>query len=209
MSRWQEFIKRCLDILASAVGLLLLTPVLLIIALVVSRDSEGPAIFRQRRAGKAGRSFECYKFRTMFQRAADIRNVDGSTFSSEDDSRVTRAGRILRRTSLDELPQLLNVLKGEMSLVGPRPDQVDQIGLYAPDEVGRLSIKPGITGLAQINGRNSISWERRKQLDLQYVARQSLWLDTTILLRTIPYVAARRSIFVTKASANTDERIPG
>jgi len=209
MHLWQEFIKRCLDILVSAVGLVLFTPVLLIIALAVNGDSAGPAIFRQKRAGKAGRSFRCCKFRTMFQRASDIRNVDGSTFNSEDDSRVTRAGRILRRTSLDELPQLLNVLKGEMSLVGPRPDQIDQLGLYAPEEWRRLKVKPGITGLAQINGRNSISWERRKQLDLQYVARQSLWLDTTILLRTIPYVVSRRGIFARKTSTHTDKCIPG
>lgn len=187
----------------------MLTPVLLLIAIAVRLNSEGPAIFRQRRAGKAGRSFECYKFRTMFQDAADIRNIDGSTFSSKDDSRVTRVGRILRRTSIDELPQLINVLKGEMSLVGPRPDQIDQVQLYTQGEACRLSVKPGLTGLAQISGRNSISWETRKRLDLQYVARQSLWLDTTIFLRTIPYVIARRGIFVSKPSTRTNDGVPG
>lgn len=189
-------IKRSLDLVASAVAMFLLSPILLILALAVRHDSNGPATFRQKRLGKGGRVFYCYKFRTMIVDAPDLRNADGSTVNSEDDARVTRAGRILRKTSLDELPQLFNVLKGDMSLVGPRPDQADQIRFYAPHEMLRLSVRPGITGLAQIKGRNSISWEQRKQLDLEYVRRQSLWLDVLVLFLTIPYVATRRDIFV-------------
>ena len=196
MTVFEVLIKRTLDLAASAAALFLLSPILLILALTVRHDSSGPAIFRQRRLGKGGRVFYCYKFRTMVVNAPDLRNADGSTVNSEDDARVTRVGRLLRKTSLDELPQLFNVLKGDMSLVGPRPDQEDQLRFYTPHEMLRLSVRPGITGLAQINGRNSISWEQRKQFDLEYVGRQSLWLDVLVLFLTIPYVASRRDIFV-------------
>lgn len=209
MKAWEGAVKRMFDVVVSTTGLMLLSPLMLAIALAIRRDSRGPALFRQKRLGKGGRPFECYKFRTMFVDAPDLRNADGSTFNSEDDPRVTRIGRILRRTSLDELPQLLNVLRGDMSLVGPRPDQVDQIRYYTPPEMLRLTIKPGVTGLAQINGRNSIPWEQRKHLDLEYVRRQSLWLDLRVLLQTIPYVLVRRGVFVKQSSNEANDYIPG
>jgi lipopolysaccharide/colanic/teichoic acid biosynthesis glycosyltransferase len=130
----------------------------------------------------------------MAYNAPDLRNADGSAYTGQEDPRVTRVGRFLRKTSLDELPQLLNVLRGEMSLVGPRPDQVDQLRYYTEEEKRKLLVKPGITGLAQISGRNNISWEHRKALDVEYVERQSFWLDLCILAKTIPYVILGKDI---------------
>jgi lipopolysaccharide/colanic/teichoic acid biosynthesis glycosyltransferase len=128
----------------------------------------------------------------MYDNAPDLRNADGSAYTGDDNPRVTRVGRFLRKTSLDELPQFLNVFRGDMSLVGPRPDQVDQLRFYTETEKRKLNVKPGITGLAQVNGRNNISWERRKALDVEYVDHQSFWLDFIILAKTIPYVLLRK-----------------
>jgi undecaprenyl phosphate N,N'-diacetylbacillosamine 1-phosphate transferase len=192
----QVFVKRLMDISVSALALVVSFPALLIIALLVRLDSKGPSLFRQKRAGKDGEPFTCYKFRTMYVDAPDIRNLDGSTFNAKDDPRVTRIGRFLRMTSLDELPQLINILKGEMSLVGPRPDQVDQLQYYTEEEKRKLLVKPGITGLAQINGRNAVPWEQRKRLDLEYVEKQSVGLDLRILLLTIPCILRQRGIFI-------------
>lgn len=189
-------VKRLIDAVVSAITLLVLSPLLLFIALVVRITSSGPVLFRQGRLGRRGVLFTIYKFRTMMTDSPDIRNEDGSAFSGEDDPRVTRVGRVLRKTSFDELPQLFNVLKGDMSLVGPRPDQVDQVQYYTAEEAKKLSVRPGITGLAQINGRNGIPWQQRKRLDVEYVRQQSLWLDLRILVLTIPCVLARRNIFI-------------
>lgn len=194
MNSWANALKRALDV-GVAGGLLIITsPLLAVLMAAVRLNSSGPALFRQARLGKGGVPFTIYKFRTMHMNAPDLRNADGSAFTGEHDPRVTRVGRFLRQTSLDELPQLINVIRGDMSLVGPRPDQVDQLKYYTALEKRKLEVKPGLTGLAQINGRNSIPWEQRKRLDVEYVERQSLALDLEILLRTIPYVFARRGI---------------
>ncbi|MEK7996453.1 MAG: sugar transferase [Planctomycetota bacterium] len=186
--------SRVRDLLIVSVLLLLLSPVQLLCALAVRRSSPGPILFRQRRLGLHGRPFHLLKFRSMIHNAPDLRNPDGSAYTGDDDPRVTRIGRFLRKTSLDELPELFNVLRGDMSLVGPRPDQVDQIRFYSETEKRKLNVKPGITGLAQISGRNNISWDRRKVLDVEYVDRQSFWLDLCILAKTIPYVVLRKDI---------------
>jgi lipopolysaccharide/colanic/teichoic acid biosynthesis glycosyltransferase len=190
---------RVRDLLIVSVLMLVLSPLVLFCALLVRRSLPGPILFRQRRLGLHGRPFTLLKFRSMIHNAPDIRNLDGSAYTGDDDSRVTRVGRFLRRTSLDELPQLFNVFRGDMSLVGPRPDQLDQIRFYTETEKRKLLVKPGITGLAQISGRNNIPWERRKALDVEYVDRQSFWLDLSILARTIPYVFLKKDI-------NTDGR---
>jgi lipopolysaccharide/colanic/teichoic acid biosynthesis glycosyltransferase len=130
----------------------------------------------------------------MYQGCLPIWNPDGSAYTGDDDPRVTRVGRLLRGASLDELPQLFNVLRGDMSLVGPRPDQAGQLRFYSKTEKRKLLVKPGITGLAQISGRNNIPWQRRKALDVEYVDRQSFWLDLSILLKTIPYVLLRKEV---------------
>lgn len=192
---------RVRDLLIASALLLLLSPVLLLCALAAKRSSRGPALFRQRRLGLFGRPFTLLKFRSMIQGAPGLRNPDGSAYTAAHDPRVTRVGSFLRKTSLDELPQLFNVLHGDMTLVGPRPDQADQIRFYTETERRKLSVKPGLTGLAQIGGRNHISWERRKSLDVEYVDRKSFWLDLRILAMTIPYVLLRKD-------TNTDVRDP-
>jgi lipopolysaccharide/colanic/teichoic acid biosynthesis glycosyltransferase len=200
MNSWQEATKRTIDISVSVTLIILFAPLYVLIALAIRLDSPGRVLFRQRRLGRDGVPFTLYKFRTMVKNAPDLRNADGSTFNSPCDRRVTRLGRLLRSSSLDELPQLFNILAGAMSVVGPRPDQVDQARFYSGDEWRRNLVKPGITGLAQVSGRNAILWAARKQLDLEYVARQSLLLDLEILLRTLPCVLASRGIFVTQIS---------
>ncbi len=186
--------KRFIDFVGSLVFIVLGLPIFLVLWLWIKLDSKGPAVFRQPRAGFRGKPFTCLKFRSMVVDASDLRNEDGSTYNSVDDPRVTRAGRFLRKTSLDELPQLFNVLKGEMSLVGPRPDLVSQIELY--DEEGRkkFNVRPGLTGLAQISGRNSISLAKRTEIDVNYVRTRSIWGDLVILWRTVGYVLLRRGI---------------
>ncbi len=200
MTIWQETAKRGLDIAVSATGIAVFAPLFLLLALAIRLDSRGRVLFRQQRLGRGGMPFTLYKFRTMIENAPDFRNADGSTFNSPCDRRVTRLGRLLRSSSLDELPQLLNILSGAMSLVGPRPDQVDQAKFYSGDEWRRNLVKPGITGLAQVSGRNAILWASRKQLDIEYVASQSTLLDLKILLRTVPCVLTSRGIFVNQIS---------
>ena len=187
-------LKRLLDILVSAAALVVLAPLTLVCAIAVKVSSPGPAFFSQWRLGQYGKPFRLWKLRSMYHRCADRRNADGSAHTGADDPRITPAGRFLRATSLDELPQFWNVLRGEMSLVGPRPDQVDQQGFYSEEERRKLLVKPGLTGLAQISGRNAISWAQRKALDVEYVEKRSLKLDLSILCRTIPYVCLRRDL---------------
>jgi undecaprenyl phosphate N,N'-diacetylbacillosamine 1-phosphate transferase len=199
----QVAIKRALDVAVAAVLLLVLAPFLAAIAVAIRFTSPGPALFRQQRLGKGQVPFTCYKFRTMYVDSPDVRNPDGSTYNAEDDPRVTRVGRFLRKMSLDELPQLFNVLRGEMSLVGPRPDIVEALSLYRPGDEKRLTVKPGMTGWAAIHGRNEVPLDERRALDLEYVDNYSLLLDLKILLRTIPYVLSGAGLFVAQ---HTEER---
>ena len=180
--------KRLLDCLLSAAGLLLLSPVLLAAAIAVRAKLGSPVLFCHRRAGKDGRTFVMYKFRTM----TDARDADGKPLPDEE--RMTSTGTFLRRFSLDELPQLLNVLKGDMSLVGPRPLLPEYVPLYSPEQRRRLDVLPGITGWAQINGRNALSWEQKFALDAWYVDNRSLGLDVRILFRTVASVITGRGV---------------
>jgi undecaprenyl phosphate N,N'-diacetylbacillosamine 1-phosphate transferase len=200
MTMWQAVAKRAIDMAGSSMALVLLSPLMVLIAFAIRLDLSGSALFRQQRLARGGVAFTLFKFRTMIVDAPDIRNDDGSTFNSPADARVTRVGRFLRRTSLDELPQLFNVLIGEMSLVGPRPDQVDQARFYSDAGWSRSVVKPGITGLAQISGRNALPWAERTQIDLEYVGHQSLLLDLRILWQTIPYVLASQDIYINEGS---------
>ncbi|MGC2301206.1 MAG: sugar transferase, partial [Acidobacteriaceae bacterium] len=178
------------------VALPLAIPVLALCAIAVRLTSPGPVLFRQKRLGKDESTFEMLKFRSMYVNAPDLRNPDGSTWNGADDPRVTRAGKWLRRTSFDELPQLFNILKGEMSVVGPRPDVPDALHHYRPQDRARLTVKPGVTGWAQVHGRNSLSWALRRDYDREYVAMASLWLDIRIILRTVPQVLFGKGVFV-------------
>ena len=173
--------SRVLDIVFAGIGLVLAAPVLLIAAVAIKLDSRGPVIYRQRRVGMDGQQFEVYKLRTM-RLGADPVGV--GTPVLEDDPRVTRVGGLLRRFSLDELPNLVNVLRGELAIVGPRPTLAAQVELYTERQRRRLEVKPGITGWAQVNGRAGIPWEERIELDVWYVDNRSLALDLRILART-------------------------
>lgn len=197
MKKWEMVIKRIMDIIISILILLLSSPFLLIIIVAIRLSSSGPALFRQRRLGKNGIPYTCYKFRTMFLNSPDVRNPDGSTFNEMNDPRVTKVGNFLRKTSLDEFPQFINVIKGDMSLVGPRPDQVDQLQYYTEYDKLKLLVKPGVTGLAAVEVRNAATWEQRKKLDIKYVENQSLWLDISILWRTVWVVLLHKGVFST------------
>ena len=177
-------------------------PILLAILVAVRLDTPGPAIFVQERVGRRGRTFRFYKFRSMFVdaevRKAEVlsRNeVDGPVFKMRRDPRVTRVGGFLRRTSLDELPQLVNVLKGEMSMVGPRPPLPREVAQYRPSDMIRLSVKPGLTCLWQIRGRSTIGFEKWMEYDREYVRNLSPWLDLSILVRTVWAVLSCRGAY--------------
>lgn len=180
--------KRSVDLIASILGLALLSPLMLVIALAILCTMGRPVFFRQRRPGYRGRPFWLVKFRTM----SNALDRDGGLLS--DNLRLTRLGRILRHASLDELPELWNVAKGEMSLVGPRPLLMEYMDRYTPEQERRHHVKPGITGWAQINGRNALTWNQKFACDLWYVDHRSLWLDLRILLRTFWQVLHRDGI---------------
>jgi lipopolysaccharide/colanic/teichoic acid biosynthesis glycosyltransferase len=190
--------KRTFDLVGGTLALALASPVLLLCAIAVWLDSGCPVFFTHARLGLNGKLFRVLKFRSMYRNAADLRNPDGSTYNDPRDPRVTPVGRWLRKLSLDELPQLINVVRGEMSLVGPRPDVPDALNHYRADDHQRLSVKPGITGWAQIHGRNSLPWERRRDLDIEYIQKRSLWMDIRIVLHTIPMVLLGRGIYIEK-----------
>jgi len=192
---WKLFIKALLDFLGAAFLIFGLAPLLIVIAFVVKLTSRGPVLYRQRRTGLQGREFLLYKFRSMyvdaderFNEVEHLNEMTGPVFKINRDPRVTRIGRVIRKTSLDELPQLFNVLKGEMSLVGPRPPIPHEVDQYKRWQHRRLSMKPGITCIWQVNGRNKIGFEEWMKLDLQYIDNWSLGLDFKILFKTIPVV---------------------
>lgn len=184
----QKFIKRSIDILASSIGLLLLSPILVIVAILVRIKLGSPIFFTQDRVGKDGKIFKIIKFRTMLEA------TDKWGEALSDKERLTSFGKVLRSTSLDEFPELINVLKGDMSLVGPRPLLVEYIGLYSKEQFRRHEVRPGITGLAQVNGRNTLEWNERFKMDVKYVDNQNLAFDIKILFSTIFKVLKRCGI---------------
>lgn len=188
---YRRFGKRLLDILLAAAVLLLLWPVLLVVALWVRLDSPGPALFKQERLGLHGRVFTMYKFRTM---CVNAEHTGSGVYSGKTDSRVTRAGRILRDTSIDELPQMINVLKGDMSFIGPRPPLTYHpwpLEEYTQQQLRMFEVRPGLTGWAQINGRKSVQWHKRIEMNIWYVDHISLWMDLKIAVRTVFKVLAK------------------
>jgi lipopolysaccharide/colanic/teichoic acid biosynthesis glycosyltransferase len=185
-------VRRGLDIVVSSLALLVSAPVLALAAVAIRCESPGAVIYRQRRIGLDGRPFEVLKLRTMVHGAE---HVGPGLAINENDSRITRVGAFLRRTSLDELPNLVNVLRGEMSLVGPRPTLPVQVEQYTERQLGRLALRPGITGWAQVNGRASLPWSERIELDLYYIEHRSLALDLKILWRTAALVLAGSGLY--------------
>jgi exopolysaccharide biosynthesis polyprenyl glycosylphosphotransferase len=199
---YESVLKRLVDAMLASLGLIAALPMWLAVAVAIKLDSPGPAIFVQERVGRDGHRFRFYKFRSMYvdaqQRLADVKpqnEVEGPVFKMRNDPRVTRVGAFLRRTSLDELPQLINVLKGDMSLVGPRPPLPNEVAQYRPSDLVRLSVKPGLTCLWQINGRSNVGFDQWMEYDREYVRNMSLWLDLRILLRTVRAVLSMRGAF--------------
>ncbi len=198
------FIKRLIDVLGSFIGLLIIFPILTIIALLIKITSKGSILFKQERLGKDGQIFNILKFRTMILNAESI--GDGLTIKNEKDNRITKMGRFLRSLSLDELPQLINVLKGEMSLVGPRPPvryyPYDGYESYPEWAKNRFTMKPGITGLSQVVVRNSVPWDDRMLVDIEYIEKFNVWLDIKILIKTIFKTFKSQNIYMDKSQQN-------
>lgn len=195
-------VKRLGDIVLSGIALIALSPLFGLIAYKIHAEDKGPVFYNADRMGYEGRAFKMYKFRSMKVNAPDLRTADGSTYNSADDPRLTRIGARLRSSSLDELPQLINVFLGSMSLIGPRPDDLIEAQLYKGDEYKKLQVKPGITGYAQVYGRNSIPWKERLKLDLHYVAHQSFILDLKVFFKTFKVVLAKDGIYVEDQEAS-------
>jgi lipopolysaccharide/colanic/teichoic acid biosynthesis glycosyltransferase len=197
-----RFGKRVIDVAGSLFALLLSAPVLLIAAILIKLESRGPILYKSIRIGRGGRPFTFYKLRSMVNGAdqhldvlSHLNETDGPVFKIARDPRVTRVGRFMRTTSIDELPQLLNVLRGEMSLVGPRPPIPREVDAYEPWQMRRLDVPPGLTCLWQISGRSRIGFQEWMRLDLEYIKQQSFWLDVKILVRTIPAVLSREGAY--------------
>jgi exopolysaccharide biosynthesis polyprenyl glycosylphosphotransferase len=199
IDEWGLFFKRLLDLCASAAGLVALFPLFLAVSILIKLDSPGPAFFRQTRSGLNGRDFTLYKFRSMVSDAeaqknqlATFNEMGGPVFKMKEDPRVTRIGKFIRKTSIDELPQLINVLKGEMSLVGPRPPLPEEVAKYERWQRRRLSVRPGITCIWQVSGRNQIDFDEWMRLDLQYIDNWTFLLDVKILVRTLSAVLSAK-----------------
>ncbi len=197
---WQRKVKRLLDLAGAIILLALIWPLWLVLAVWIRFDSPGPVLFRQTRVGLEGKPYRIYKFRTMTVDAdslmqtklSQLQEIENFVFQENNDPRITRSGKILRRRSLDELPQLLNILRGDMSLVGPRPEVPEIVRLYTPEQGLRLSVPPGVTGLAQISGRSELTLGETMAYDLEYIRKWSLWQDLKILGKTVIVVLTGR-----------------
>ncbi len=211
MRNFQLFIKRAFDIVASAILILILTiiPVFIIVPIAIKLTSKGPAVFVQERSGKDGKVFNIYKFRTMVPPPEGTYNVDGVLYKPNGEvlepssTRITKVGRFLRKTSLDELMQLFNILNGTMSFVGPRPTLPYQAKAYSKEQMRRFEMRPGVTGLAQVSGRNNLTWTEKIQYDIEYIDNFSLWNDIKILFRTVAVVLKKDDIDFKKEDSLT------
>lgn len=186
-----EFLKRIIDIICSSIGLIVLIPILLVVAIIIKIESKGPIIFEQDRVGKYGKVFKMYKFRSMVSNAeelkeklADENERTGPMFKMKNDPRVTHIGKFIRKTSIDELPQLVNILKGEMSIVGPRPSLLKEVKQFEDWMLKRLNVKPGLTCYWQVAGRNDIEFEEWMKLDVKYVNERNILIDSILILKT-------------------------
>ncbi len=203
LNTFERVIKRLMDFVIAVVATIILSPLMLITALAIKIDSPGPVFFKQKRVGQNGRTFNIYKFRSMCidaedkkEKLMDQNEMDGFMFKIKDDPRVTRVGRFIRKTSIDELPQLFNVIRGEMSLVGTRPPTVEEVSQYKRGQWRRISIKPGITGMWQISGRNDItSFDEVVELDLRYIDNWTIWLDIEILFKTVGVLVTKKGAY--------------
>lgn len=193
---YKNIIKRFLDILLSLLLLPFVFFIILIVGLLIKKEDKGSIFYFGKRLGKNEKIFKMYKLRSMKMNAPDIRNKDGSTFNSVDDPRLLKIGKFIRKTSIDELPQIINILLGEMSFVGPRPDLPEHINFYKESDIKKLSVLPGITGYNQAYYRNSIEWRKRLEYDVYYSENISFILDLKIIFKTIETVLFRKNIFI-------------
>ncbi|HIW76580.1 MULTISPECIES: sugar transferase [Gordonibacter] len=193
---YARFGKRVFDLVVGIIALPFVLLIIAILAPLIHFEDKGPVFYNAPRVGKDGRDFKMYKLRSMKVNAPDLTMPDGSTYNGADDPRMTRVGAFMRKTSLDEMPQFLNVLKGDMSVVGPRPDLRRETELYQGDEALKLTVKPGITGYAAVYGRNSLPWHDRLALDVKYVRTMSFALDVKIFFKTFSTVFKQEGVFV-------------
>ncbi|MDB1947994.1 sugar transferase [Clostridium tertium] len=187
-----NLLKRIIDIIGSLIGLILLSPILIIVGILIKFESKGPIVFTQKRVGKDGKEFDMYKLRSMVVNAEEIKEklkeqneMSGPMFKMKDDPRITKVGKFIRKTSIDELPQLVNILKGDMSLVGPRPSLPNEVKEFETWMLKRLNVKPGLTCYWQVMGRNNIDFEDWMKLDVKYVNERSFWLDIKLIFKTV------------------------
>ncbi|CAI8872340.1 sugar transferase [Priestia megaterium] len=193
---YRFFLKRVFDLIIGLVALPFWTLVLVLIGTIIYFQDRGSIFYNAPRLGKDGKVFKMYKFRSMKMNAPDLRNDDGSTFNSENDPRLTKIGKFIRKTSLDETPQILNIIKGDMSIIGPRPDLPEHLVLYENNEKRKLEVRPGITGFNQAYYRNTVPWKKRIQYDIYYIDNLTLFLDIKIFFKTAITVLGRKNVFV-------------
>lgn len=200
---YYELLKRGIDCVGAGLGLIVLSPLFAVMALLIKLESAGPVLFSQTRVGKNGAEFRCWKFRSMYRDAEQRKQelldqnemIGGVTFKMKQDPRITRIGRFIRKASIDELPQLWNVFAGDMSLVGPRPPVPEEVSQYSAHERQRLVVKPGITCIWQVSGRSNIPFNEQVLMDIKYIQSRSFWLDISLMLRTIPAVLLARGSY--------------
>ncbi|EKN62765.1 sugar transferase [Schinkia azotoformans] len=202
---YKIFFKRVFDLILSLVALPFWFIILVIIGPIIYFQDKGSIFYNAPRLGKNGKVFKMYKFRSMKMNAPDLRNEDGSTFNAEDDPRLTKIGKFIRKTSLDETPQLLNIIKGDMSIIGPRPDLPEHHELYEDNEGRKLEIRPGVTGYNQAYFRNTVPWKERIQNDIYYIDHLSWWLDVKIFFKTAISVLKREDVYVKEKSTNSNK----
>ena len=204
LNTYEAFIKRVVDIIGGLVGIILSSPIMLVTAIAIKLDSPGPVLFKQTRVGQNGRLFKCWKFRSMYmdaeERKAELMAQNemegGVMFKMKDDPRVTKVGKVIRKLSIDELPQFFNVFAGTMSLVGTRPPTVDEVEKYERDQWRRISIKPGITGMWQVSGRSNVkTFEEVVQMDVEYIDNWSIFMDFKILFKTVAVLFEREGAY--------------
>lgn len=204
---YKKIIKRILDFIMSAILMVPLAIVFVVVSIAIKLDDGGPIFYNALRLGKNGKIYKMYKFRSMKVNSKDIRNADGSTYNGEDDPRLTKIGKFIRKTSIDELPQIINVLIGNMSFIGPRPDLPEHIDLYTDAEKRKLEVLPGITGYNQAYYRNSVEWKERLKNDIYYVDNISFQLDTKIILKTVAILIKRENVYINENDKQGEKKV--
>ena len=197
---YRNFFKRIFDLVLAIIALPFWMIILVVVGPMIYFQDKGSIFYNAPRLGKDGEIFKMYKFRSMKMNAPDLRNEDGSTFNAEDDPRLTKIGKFIRKTSLDETPQLLNIIKGDMSIIGPRPDLPEHMELYEGNEVRKLEIRPGVTGYNQAYFRNTVPWKERIKNDIYYIDHLTMWMDIKVFFKTAVSVLKREDVFVVTKS---------